>query len=284
MEGTTALTVPPAAQTASAPVTHTPSAVPAHIVQATQAVPTASHTSAAPAHPAQTAQMAKTSAPASPAPGTADPKTAPSAPGTTPTVADPVHDVIADAPADDNAPTPAPVDAEAEATLSAEIKRLWVLQKDNKATVRRTRAEMKSLRLALAEKLHAMKALRARTGRGGEWAKYLRLQHLPVTTADRYVAQHEARLAPPAEKDPTGELSPIDEVRQLAQKMLPKVSRLLTSQDMVYEFVHELVWNLDVAEATETDLGLEIPRTSQDESDEDEDQVAVQAIPAPVVP
>jgi hypothetical protein len=195
-----------------------------------------------------------------------------------------VHDVIADAPADDNAPTPAPVDAEAEATLSAEIKRLWVLQKDNKATVRRTRAEMKSLRLALAEKLHAMKALRARTGRGGEWAKYLRLQHLPVTTADRYVAQHEARLAPPAEKDPTGELSPIDEVRQLAQKMLPKVSRLLTSQDMVYEFVHELVWNLDVAEATETDLGLEIPRTSQDESDEDEDQVAVQAIPAPVVP
>jgi hypothetical protein len=77
--------------------------------------------------------------------------------------------------------------------------------------------------------------------------------------------------------DPTA-----DDARKLAAKLLPTLSRTLISQELVFEFVHEILWNLDVAEVTDTDDGLEIPRTSQEDSDEDEDQAAGLAIPAPV--
>ena len=237
-------------------------------------------------HNAQAAPTAQTSATASPTPGAAAPRTAPPvAPATTPTVADPVHDVIADTPVDLDAPTPAPIDTEAEATLSAEITKLLTDRKNGNASVRRTRAEMRSLRLTLAEKLHSMKALLARTGRGSGWAKYLRLQHLPVTTADRYVAQHEASLAPPAEKDPTGELPTptVDEVRQLAKNMLPKVSRLLSTQELVYEFFHTLIWGIDVAEMSYTDAGFEIPKVASDDAPEVDAPAAESASPAPAV-
>jgi hypothetical protein len=211
MEGTTALTVPPAAQTASAPVTHTPSAVPAHVAQAAPAVPTSSPAPAAPAHIVQAAPPAQTSAPASPAPGVTTPKTvAPTAPASSPAVDDPVQDEAGDEAVDDNAPTPAPIDTEVEAKLSAEITVLWATQKDNKATVRRTRAQLKELRLELGAKLHTMKTILARTGRGGGWAAYIRSQKLPLTTVDRYVAQHEAALAPRAEKLPTGDFATLN--------------------------------------------------------------------------
>lgn len=78
--------------------------------------------------------------------------------------------MTADATVDHNAPTPAPIDAEVEAKLSAEIVELWGEQKNGKATVRRTRMELKVLRLTLAEKLHLMKSILVRSGRRGGWA------------------------------------------------------------------------------------------------------------------
>jgi hypothetical protein len=47
--------------------------------------------------------------------------------------------------------------------------------------------------------------------------------------------------------------------------------------------MHEILWSLDVAEVTDTDLGLEIPRTSQEDSDEADAPVEELVIPAPVV-
>jgi hypothetical protein len=186
----------------------------------------------------------------------------------------------------DNAPTPVPIDAEAEAKLTSEIVRLWAEHKGGKATVRRTRVELKALKLKLSANLHLMKAILVGTGRDGGWAAYLRLQHLPVTTADRYVTQHEASLAPPAEKDPTGELPTptVDEVRQLAKNMLPKVSRLLTSQELVYEFMHTLIWGIDVAEMSYTDAGFEIPKTGSDDVPEVDAPVPGVVEPTPAVP
>jgi hypothetical protein len=203
-----------------------------------------------------------------------------------PTVADPVQDVAADTSVNDSSATPIPIDTATEATLSAEIKKLWVLQKNNTASVRRTRAELKALRLVLGEKLHTMKSILVRTGRGGGWASYLRAQRLPVSSADRYVAQHEATLAPPVEKALTEELSTptVDEIRQLARKILPKVSRFLITQELTYEFLHELIWGIDVAEMSYTDLGFEVPKIGSDGAPEVDAPVAELANPAPAVP
>jgi hypothetical protein len=202
----------------------------------------------------------------------------------TPSVAAPAKDVTDSATEDHNAPTPAPIDTEAETKLTTEIAKLWGLQKDNRATVRRTRAELKALRLELAEKLHEMKAILVGTGREGRWAPYLREQRLPLATANRHVAEHQARMAQPAEKllieqhvEPTA-----DDARKLAAKLLPTLSRTLISQELVFEFIHELPWNLDVAEVTDTDDGLEIPRTAQDNPDDAEDEAAESTVPAPV--
>ena len=259
-----ALPAPTLAQIPTAQATHTSPAVPAHIVQA-----------APPEQPL---------VPASPAPDGPAPKTPPPAPPVTiPAVAVPDPDVTEDTPEDDNAPTPATIDPEAETKLTAEIVELWGKHKDGKTAARRTRAELKTLKRELSAKLHIMKTILVRTGRGGGWAAYLRLQHLPVTTADRYVAQHEASLAPPAEKDPTGELT-VDEVRQLAKKLLRNVSRLLSTQELVYEFMHTLIWGIDVAEMSYTDAGFEIPKVGSDDAPEADMQAAELANPAPVVP
>jgi hypothetical protein len=122
------------------------------------------------------------------------------------------------------------------------------------------------VRLELGAKLFAMKAILVGTGREGGWAPYLRSQELPLTTANRYVAEHEAALAPREKKLTTGELSTptVEEIRHLAKKILPKVRRALSSQELVYEFMHELVWNIDVAEAWYTDKGFEIPKIGSD--------------------
>jgi hypothetical protein len=183
---------------------------------------------------------------------------------------------------DHTTPTHAPIDTEAEENLSAEINKLWAEQKDGKAFVRRTRAELKTLRLELGAKLSSLKAILARTGRGGGWASYLRTRKIPLASADKYVAEHAASLTRPEEKLLTEELSEVEQVREAAKKLLPRLTRLLVTQELVYEFIHHILWNLDVAEVTDTDDGLEIPRTAQDDSDDVEDQAAESAVPAPV--
>jgi hypothetical protein len=225
---------------------------------------------AAPAHPVQAAAATSPPVPLAPAPGVTASEKAPR-PATTPTVDDPL---------------PTPIDSESETNLTAEIVKLWGDHKNGNANVRRTRAEIKSLRLVLAGKLHTMKAILVRTGRGGGWASYLRTQKLPLASADRYVAEHEAKTTEPEkkllneeQKEPT-----VDEVRQLARKMLPKVSRVLTTQELVYEFVHELVWNVDVAEAWDTEKGLEIPKIGSDDNPGGDSQVSELAGPTPAVP
>ena len=140
------------------------------------------------------------------------------------------------------------------------------------------------MRLELGAKLFAMKAILVGTGREGGWAPYLRSQELPLTTAERYLAEHEAALAPREEKLTTGELSTptVEEIRHLAKKILPKVRRALSSQELVYEFMHELVWNIDVAEAWYTDKGFELPKIGSDHAPEPDAPVAESAGPAPV--
>jgi len=187
---------------------------------------------------------------------------------------------------DHNTPTPPPIDSEAETKLTAEIVELWGVHKDGKAIVRRTRAESKALRLELGAKLHTMKSILARTGCGGGWAAYLRSQRLPLATADKYVAEHTASLTRPEEKLLEEELSKptVDQVRQLAQKHLPKLCAVLTTAELVHEFIDELFWSLEAAEGRETDDGLEVFRASHEDAASVKAQAAELAEPAPAVP
>jgi hypothetical protein len=93
--------------------------------------------------------------------------------------------------------------------------------------------------------------------------------------------EHEATLGPPKQKLLTEELT-VDEVRKLAHKGLPKLCRLLTTQELVYEFIHELVWNIDVAEAWYTDKGFELPKIGSDHAPESDAPIAESTRPAPV--
>jgi hypothetical protein len=194
----------------------------------------------------------------------------------------PAHDVDGDITANHTAP----IDTEAEENLTASIVRLWAEQKHGKTFMRRTRVELKALRQHLGENLHAMKAILARTGRGGNWARYLRSQRIPIATADRLVAEHEATLAPPAKKVLSEEVSTatIAEVQAMARKMAGKLNDILTTQELVYEFMRELVWSIDVAEASYTDLGIELLKVGSDDAPEVDAQVAESANPAPAVP
>jgi hypothetical protein len=192
--------------------------------------------------------------------------------------------VTGGASADHKAPTPASIDTETEAKLTSEITKLWDDRKNGNVAVRRTRAELKALRLALAGKLHAMKLTLVGTGRGGGWASYLRLQRIPVASADRLVAVHEAPLAPPQKKVLTEELSEptVDQVRQMAQKLLPKLCKTLTTAELAFAFIDEIFWNIEASDGQETDDGFEVFRTLHDDDVDDEDQAVDPAVAAPV--
>jgi hypothetical protein len=156
---------------------------------------------------------------------------------------------------------------EFEAKLSREIAELWGVHSASKDDVRRTRSQLKAHRRDLGERLHALKSILVHTGRGGGWAPYLRSQKLPLATADRYVAEHEATLAPSEEKLLDEELSTptVEEVLQVARKSLPKLCRLLTTAELVYAFVHEIVWNIPNVEGRDPAEGIEVFRTSHEE-------------------
>jgi hypothetical protein len=203
----------------------------------------------------------------------------------TPPVVDPMQDLTADNTLV-NHTAPTPIDPEAETKLTAEIVELWGVHKDGKATMRRTRAELKALRLELGAKLHTMKSILVRTGRGGGWAAYLRSQRLALATADKYVAEHAASLTRPEEKLLEEELSKptVDQVRQLAQKLLPKLCDVLTTAELVHGFIDELFWSLEAAVGRETDDGLEVFRASHEDAASVKAQAAELAEPAPAVP
>jgi hypothetical protein len=155
-----------------------------------------------------------------------------------------------------NDTVPPQADVETEAKLTAEIHSLWSAHMDGKDTLRRTRGELKALRCELGQRLYGMKSILSRTGRSGGWAGYLRSHKMSRATADRYVREHETTLAPPPNRLTDAISEPTeDEVRQFAQKLLPRLRRSLTTQDAVYFFFDELVSHLPPVDGWVADEG-----------------------------
>jgi hypothetical protein len=129
-----------------------------------------------------------------------------------------------------------------EAHLAMQITDLWLTHREAKASARKTRDELKAVRCQIGEKLHALKAHLARTGRGGGWASFLRSNRIPRASADRYVSRHEASLHPPTNRltEPFSEPTE-EEIRGLVRRLIPKLRQMLTTVNAVDHFYDELI-------------------------------------------
>jgi len=152
-----------------------------------------------------------------------------------------------------------------EATLRQDIASLWSAHQDGKAIAKRTKAELKELRRNLGERLYQMKALLARTGRGGQWTSYLKAHRIPRTSADRWAHDHEESLNPGSTNCPSGAISTPTQgdVKKFFNRLLPQLRKVLTSQQAAFDFVCALVVDLPGVHGDVTDSAVEIYRPTQ---------------------
>ncbi len=90
-------------------------------------------------------------------------------------------------------------------------------------------------------RLDSYKNLLSRTGRAGKWAGFLREIRIPLATGDRLV-QASRRTSIQDGKLLSEELSPPTEVdiARIVAGLTPKLSRQLTSPELVDRFLHIL--------------------------------------------
>jgi hypothetical protein len=129
-----------------------------------------------------------------------------------------------------------------EAQLANEVGELWHVHNKAKTSLHQTRDELKRIRINLSHRLHQLKAVLSKPGRGGAWSSFLVSQTIPRSTADRLVRAHERKIS--AEPDScTGEhISEPTEVvvNRYVRALWPKLSKVLTSPEAVRVFVAEL--------------------------------------------
>lgn len=153
-------------------------------------------------------------------------------------------------------------ESETEVKLTGEIKELWSAHQQNKSHMRLTKAELQGIRFVLGEKLYAVKTLLVQCGRGGRWASYLREHNIPRTSADRFVHDQEATLNPKSPNRSTGAFSePTEaEVVKFVYRLIPRLCRMLTTQQALFDFVCKLLVELPGMDGDVTDRAVEIYR------------------------
>jgi hypothetical protein len=140
---------------------------------------------------------------------------------------------------------PLPTDEEIESKIDGEITSLWAAHQTCKSTVRRTKLELKDLRCSLGERLWSMKCILACSGRSGKWASYLRSHQLPRATADRYISLHQASTVESANRLTEAITEPtVEDVKKLVQRLLPRLRPILTTEELIGEFLYEVVQQL----------------------------------------
>jgi hypothetical protein len=130
----------------------------------------------------------------------------------------------------------------AEAELTNEIADMWRVHTQAQTSLHKTRAELKHIRTNLSHRLHELKAVLSRPGRGGAWSSFLEAQKIPRSTADRLVRTHEKTLVPDGENCATEQIPEPTEVsvRRYLQGLWPRLSRVLTTREAVELFIAEL--------------------------------------------
>lgn len=129
-----------------------------------------------------------------------------------------------------------------EARLTSRISELWQVHIEAQSAIHKTRDGLKVIRIHLGRRLHELKAVLSRPGRGGEWSAFLASSGIPRSTADRLVRSHEGTLTCASENCSTGATDePIDAtVRRKAESLWPRLSRLLTTSESFEMFISDL--------------------------------------------
>jgi hypothetical protein len=136
-------------------------------------------------------------------------------------------------------PTPSEHD---EPQLIGEIGDLWQSHARTQGTLKKGREEIKRIRADLSERLHQLKAVLSRPGRGGAWSSFLETQKIPRSTADRLVRAHEKATIVQEGNCPSEQISepPQVVVGRYCRRLWPRLSQVLISKELVEFFINEL--------------------------------------------
>ena len=125
-----------------------------------------------------------------------------------------------------------------EQRLADEIRQLWAVHVEAKATVKNTRADLKAIRELLSERLYELKQLLARPGRNGQWSAWLKERKISRATADRLVQQYRADL--PGYESPHEAISSPSEdtAEKLARVVWARFRKFFVSDEVVIRFIN----------------------------------------------
>jgi hypothetical protein len=127
-----------------------------------------------------------------------------------------------------------------EQKLADEIRQLWAVHVEANSTVKKTKADLKTIRELLSERLCEMKKLLVKVGRNGGWSAFLRSEGIAKATADRLVRKHEESIDPQPNiiTEEVSEPTPAD-AQRLFESVLPRLRQRITTPRLAFEF---LLW------------------------------------------
>lgn len=124
-----------------------------------------------------------------------------------------------------------------ESSLTEVIPKLWQEHKAATNVLSQNQKSAKHLRHSLTLQLHHYKQILVGTGRGGQWAEFLRQAGIPLSTADRLVRKRELELRG-IEHAPT-EIS-AEQVTALVKRLKARLLKELTTPASVESFLTQL--------------------------------------------
>jgi hypothetical protein len=142
-----------------------------------------------------------------------------------------------------------------EAQLTSRICELWRVHVKANIAIGETREGLKRIRIQLSRRLHELKGILSRPGRGGEWSAFLASSGIPRSTADRLVRAHEGTLTPKSENCTTGATDePIEAtIQRQVRTLWPRMSQVLTTRESVEMFITEFRAIAERSIAVDTD-------------------------------
>src|ERR1017187_9323287 len=156
------------------------------------------------------------------------------------TLVEAIQDVVIAEPETESQPDPTqPVDTIIETHLAQEISTLWMENTRLSANRKATAKDLRQIRAILAERLHEMKSLLSRPGRGGQWRSWLKERGINRSTADRLVARHGETLGIENGNVPSGAISnpSEDTAEKVAKDVWLRFRKVLATDESVIQFI-----------------------------------------------
>ena len=152
----------------------------------------------------------------------------------------------------------------AELRLVNEVGQLWLVHTKARTSLHQTRDDLKSIRTDLSGRLHQLKSVLSRPGRGGAWSSFLQAQSIPRSTADRLVRGHQKTTMSDQKNCANEQIPEATEVvvHRYVRALWPKLSRVLKTRESVQVFTAELLRISERSFAQDASLGSSPTKSS----------------------